>query len=112
MTILGANPQGIVVPPVEGVAGGGTSYGWNDGGGVHFSNSSLRGSIDPSEVSTSDLVHVWCLPSTANVGPQEIPSIHLEPVSLIQFAFVMLLILLRGYAVYMRNWFSLIIGFG
>ncbi|KAB5527863.1 hypothetical protein DKX38_021710 [Salix brachista] len=83
MDTTGANPQGIVVPPVEGVAGGGTSYGWNDGGGVHFSNSSLRGSIDPSEVSTSDLVHVWCLPSTANVGPQEIPSIHLEPINLL-----------------------------
>ncbi|XP_011040765.1 PREDICTED: uncharacterized protein LOC105136943 [Populus euphratica] len=83
MDNTGANPQGIVVPPVEGVAGGGTAYGWNDGGGVHFSNSSPRGSIDPSEILTSDLVHVWCLPSTANVGPQEIPSRHLEPINLL-----------------------------
>ncbi|KAJ6973663.1 hypothetical protein NC653_033870, partial [Populus alba x Populus x berolinensis] len=50
MDNTGANPQGIVVPPVEGVAGGGTAYGWNDGGGVHLSNSSPRGSIDPSEI--------------------------------------------------------------
>lgn len=67
-----------VVPPVEGVAGGGTAYGWNDGGVL--GSYPLRGSIDPTEVPTADLVHVWCLPSTANVGPQEMPR-HLEHVS-------------------------------
>ncbi|KAE8731359.1 RNA-directed DNA polymerase-like protein [Hibiscus syriacus] len=60
----------MCVPPVEGVAGGGTAYGWNDGG-LHVS-SEIKGSIDPTEVQNADLVHVWCLPSTANVGPQEI----------------------------------------
>ncbi|EEF52544.1 conserved hypothetical protein [Ricinus communis] len=68
------------IPPVEGVAGGGTSYGWTDGG-LHGLNLP-KGSIDPSEVSTANLVHVWCMPSTANVGPQEIPR-HLEPVNLL-----------------------------
>ncbi|KAG8643558.1 hypothetical protein MANES_11G048300v8 [Manihot esculenta] len=65
---------------VEGVAGGGTAYGWSDGG-LHGTNP-LKGSIDPLEVPTADLVHVWCMPSTANVGPQEIPR-HLEPVNLL-----------------------------
>ncbi|KAJ4701901.1 Alpha-1,6-mannosyl-glycoprotein 2-beta-N-acetylglucosaminyltransferase [Melia azedarach] len=72
------NPQGTVVPPVEGVAGGGTAYGWNDGG----SSCSLKGSIDLTEVPAADLVHVWCMPSTANVGPQEMPR-HLEPINLL-----------------------------
>ncbi|XP_012073311.1 uncharacterized protein LOC105634954 isoform X2 [Jatropha curcas] len=80
MDTAGGNPQDVVVPPVEGVAGGGTAYGWNDGG-LHGSNP-LRGSIDPSEVPTADLVHVWCMPSTANVGSQEMPR-HLEPVNLL-----------------------------
>lgn len=75
---LGGNPQDFVVPPVEGIAGGGTAYGWNDGGS-HVSNP-LKRSIDPTEVPTADLVHVWCMPSTANVGLQEMPR-HLEPVS-------------------------------
>lgn len=66
------------MPPVEGVAGGGTAYGWNDGG-LHGSMT-LKGPIDPSEIPTADLVHVWCMPSTANVGAQEMPR-HLEPVS-------------------------------
>ncbi|XVE56016.1 hypothetical protein DITRI_Ditri03aG0203300 [Diplodiscus trichospermus] len=74
------NPQDRVVPPVEGVAGGGTAYGWNDGG-VHVSNP-LKGTIDPTEVPTADLVHVWCLPSTANIGPQEVPR-NLESISLL-----------------------------
>lgn len=72
------NPQGVVVPPVEGVAGGGTAYGWHDAS-LPNSNPS-KGSIDPTEVPTSDLVHVWCMPSTANIGTQEVPR-HLEPVS-------------------------------
>ncbi|KAJ9179126.1 hypothetical protein P3X46_010949 [Hevea brasiliensis] len=80
MDNAGGTPQDVIVPPVEGVAGGGTAYGWNDGG-LHGSNP-LKGSIDPSEVPTADLVHVWCMPSTANVGPQEVPR-HLEPVNLL-----------------------------
>lgn len=74
---LAGNPQDVVVPPVEGVAGGGTAYGWNDGG-THGLN--VKGPIDPTGIPTRDLVHVWCMPSTANVGPQDMPR-HLEPVS-------------------------------
>eukprot|EP00252_Welwitschia_mirabilis_P007417 TRINITY_DN1872_c0_g1_i1.p1 TRINITY_DN1872_c0_g1~~TRINITY_DN1872_c0_g1_i1.p1 ORF type:complete len:657 (-),score=147.64 TRINITY_DN1872_c0_g1_i1:351-2321(-) len=67
-------------PPVEGVAGGGTGYGWNDIG--------LRGrcgfpkNIDPIKLSTPDLVHVWGMPSTATIGPQEPPRV-LEPISML-----------------------------
>ncbi|KAB1220564.1 hypothetical protein CJ030_MR3G015817 [Morella rubra] len=74
------NSQDTVVPPVEGVAGGGTAYGWGDDG-LHTS-SSFKGSIDPTEVLSADLVHVWCMPSTANVGPQESPK-DLEPINLL-----------------------------
>ncbi|KAH7524071.1 uncharacterized protein LOC107420255 [Ziziphus jujuba] len=74
------NTQDALVPPIEGLAGGGTAYGWNDGG-LPDSNA-LKGSIDPAQVPTSDLVHVWCMPSTANVGLQEMPR-HLEPVNLL-----------------------------
>ncbi|XP_022131873.1 uncharacterized protein LOC111004904 isoform X2 [Momordica charantia] len=74
------NPQGIHVPPVEGVAGGGTSYGWSDGS-LNTSTPTKR-SIDPTEVPTTDLVDVWCMPSTANVGPQEMPR-RLEPINLL-----------------------------
>ncbi|CAL1384236.1 unnamed protein product [Linum trigynum] len=76
----GGSPQDMVVPPVEGVAGGGTAYGWMEGG-VEASTS-LRGSIDPLVVPTSDLVHTWCMPSTANVGPQDMPR-RLEPMNLL-----------------------------
>ena len=75
---LAGNHQDAIVPPVEGVAGGGTAYGWNDGGTPSLE--SLKGSIDPAEIPTRDLVHVWCMPSTANVGPQDMPR-HMEPVS-------------------------------
>lgn len=68
----------MVVPPVEGVAGGGTSYGWNDGDAHDLNH--LKGPIDPTEIPTKDLVHVWSMPSTANVGFQEMPR-HFEPVS-------------------------------
>lgn len=74
------NPQDVMVPPIEGVAGGGTSYGWSDGS-IPVS-STLKGAVDPTEVSSSELVHVWCMPSTANVGSQEMPR-HLEPVNLL-----------------------------
>lgn len=76
---LAENPQDVVVLPVEGVAGGGTAYGWNDGGTEGLDH--LKGSIDPAEIPTRDLVHVWCMPSTANVGPQDMPR-HLQPVSI------------------------------
>lgn len=74
------NPQGTVVPPVEGVAGGGTAYGWNDN--ALQGSGPLNGFIDPTEIPTADLVHVWCMPSTANVGPQEMPR-PLEPINLL-----------------------------
>lgn len=80
LMLLVGNSQDTVVPPVEGVAGGGTAYGWGDDG-LHTS-SSFKRSIDPTEVLSADLVHVWCMPSTANVGPQESPK-DLEPVSII-----------------------------
>ncbi|KAG9150417.1 hypothetical protein Leryth_014580 [Lithospermum erythrorhizon] len=66
--------------PVEGVAGGGTAYGWSDSG--VRDPTPLRGRIDPSKVPCSDLVHVWCMPSTANVGPHELPR-PLEHISLL-----------------------------
>ncbi|KAL2894596.1 Glutamyl-tRNA(Gln) amidotransferase subunit B mitochondrial [Bienertia sinuspersici] len=69
------NSQEVSVPPVEGVAGGGTSYGWTDAS--MYVSSAMKGSIDPSEVPSSELVHVWCVPSTVNVGSQEMPR-HLE----------------------------------
>lgn len=68
------------VPPVEGVAGGGTGYGWNDGS-LHCSDS-LYGVVDPTKVPSADLLHVWCMPSTANVGQQEMPR-PLEHISLL-----------------------------
>ena len=68
-----------MVPPVEGVAGGGTAYGWSDS--ERYGSKSLRGTIDPTKVPSADLVHVWSMPSTANVGPQDVPR-PLEPVSL------------------------------
>ncbi|XP_019153114.1 PREDICTED: uncharacterized protein LOC109149659 [Ipomoea nil] len=74
------NHQEIMVPPVEGVAGGGTAYGWTDSE-VHDPRP-LRGAIDPAKVPSSELVHVWCMPSTANVGQQDMPQ-RLEPISLL-----------------------------
>ncbi|KAK2966648.1 hypothetical protein RJ640_002346 [Escallonia rubra] len=72
--------QDMTAPPVEGVAGGGTAYGWGDAS----SNdpNTLRGVIDPTKVPSSELVHVWYMPSTANVGPQDMPR-PLEPISLL-----------------------------
>lgn len=75
---LAGNSQDVVVPPVEGVAGGGTAYGWNDGGTLGLN---VKGPVDPTEIPTRDLVHVWCMPNTANVGPQDMAR-HLEPVSI------------------------------
>ncbi|XP_042507977.1 uncharacterized protein LOC122084045 isoform X2 [Macadamia integrifolia] len=79
MECTGGNPHDAV-PPVEGVAGGGTAYGWNDGG-LHGSNP-LCGPVDPSKVPSAELLNVWCMPSTANVGQQETPR-PLEPISLL-----------------------------
>ncbi|KAK8465329.1 hypothetical protein PHAVU_009G056900 [Phaseolus vulgaris] len=76
---LAGNSQDVVVPPVEGVAGGGTAYGWNDGGTLGLN---VKGPVDPTEIPTRDLVHVWCMPNTANVGPQDMAR-HLEPINLL-----------------------------
>ncbi|XP_051139478.1 uncharacterized protein LOC127257166 isoform X1 [Andrographis paniculata] len=74
------NHQEVEVPPVEGVAGGGTAYGWSE---TDVDDAHLpRGLIDPMKVHSSALVHAWCMPSTANVGPQDIPR-KLEPISLL-----------------------------
>ncbi|KAJ3673132.1 hypothetical protein LUZ60_006506 [Juncus effusus] len=82
-SIPGGDLQNINIPPVEGVAGGGTGYGWVQPGNEIISNNKLNsGFIEPSKVHSNDLLHVWCLPSTANVGPQESPQ-PLEPVSLL-----------------------------
>lgn len=85
---MAGNPQEMTVPPVEGVAGGGTAYGWSDG--VMLSSNRLQGSIDPTEVPSADLLHVWCMPSTANIGPQEMPR-PLEHVSILCFSVSFLL---------------------
>ncbi|KAL3845227.1 hypothetical protein ACJIZ3_002630 [Penstemon smallii] len=61
----------VMVPPVEGVAGGGTAYGWSESG-VQDPNL-LRGSINPLKIHSSELVHVWWMPNSANVGPQDMP---------------------------------------
>ncbi|XP_028551607.1 uncharacterized protein LOC110104675 isoform X12 [Dendrobium catenatum] len=67
----GGKQVSVVVPPLEGLAGGGTAYGWSDGG---LEDSILyTGKVDPTKVPTADLLHVWCMPSTANIGQQEIP---------------------------------------
>ncbi|XP_058080319.1 uncharacterized protein LOC131228578 isoform X3 [Magnolia sinica] len=68
------------MPPVEGVAGGGTGYGWSDG--ISNCSNSLGGVVDPTKVPSADLLHVWCMPSTANIGQQEMPR-PLEPISLL-----------------------------
>lgn len=69
--LLGVNPPNFIVPPVEGIAGGGTGYGWTDGG-AECSNFG-RGIIDPTQIPSADLLQVWCMPSTANVGEQDMP---------------------------------------
>lgn len=76
----GGKTQNVSVPPVEGVAGGGTSYGWVDGGlrGTNLG----AGVIDPTKVHSDDLLHVWSMPSTANVSQQEAPR-PLEKVNLL-----------------------------
>lgn len=73
-----------MVPPVEGVAGGGTAYGWDDG--LHDPGL-LRGVIDPTKVPSAELMHVWCMPSTANIGLQDMPR-QVEPVSVYFFCVI------------------------
>ncbi|RLM86705.1 uncharacterized protein C2845_PM04G30620 [Panicum miliaceum] len=76
----GGKTQNASAPPVEGVAGGGTSYGWVDGG---LRGTSLgAGVVDPTKVHSEDLLHVWSMPSTANVSQQEAPR-PLEKVNLL-----------------------------
>jgi hypothetical protein len=65
------NVEFLGPPPVEGVGGGGTGYGWNDTG-VKPSIDFLSAN-DVSKHPTVDFVHVWCCPSTATVGHQEPP---------------------------------------
>lgn len=74
------NVDFMAPPPIEGVGGGGTGYGWNDGS--HTGTTILASEIDVSRQPTSDLVHVWCMPSTAIIGHQEPPR-PLERVSLL-----------------------------
>lgn len=74
------NTDYISPPPVEGVAGGGTGYGWNDAtfkGPCEFH----RG-VDLSRHSTADMLHVWAMPSTATIGHQEQPR-PLEPIAML-----------------------------
>ncbi|KAL6012364.1 hypothetical protein ACLOJK_002851 [Asimina triloba] len=81
LTTLGnENTQHTGMPPVEGVGGGGTGYGWSDGI-LHTSNS-FGGVVDPTKVPSAELLHVWSMPSTANIGQQEMPR-PLEPISLL-----------------------------
>lgn len=80
MEPAGGDTQNIVVPPLEGVSGGGTGYGWSDG--VFQESVSFTGEVDPRKIPTADLLHVWCMPSTANVGQQEMPR-PLENISLL-----------------------------
>ncbi|KAL5656127.1 hypothetical protein ACJX0J_035446, partial [Zea mays] len=75
----GGKTQNVSVPTVEGVARG-TSYGWVDGGlrGTNLG----AGVIDPTNVHSDNLLHVWSMPSTANVSQQEAPR-PLEKVNLL-----------------------------
>lgn len=59
------NSEYFSPPPVEGVAGGGTGYGWHD--------VTLKTIDVTQKQATSDLVYIWSMPSTANVGHQEQP---------------------------------------
>ncbi|XP_020590821.1 uncharacterized protein LOC110031772 isoform X3 [Phalaenopsis equestris] len=76
----GGNRVFDFAPPIEGLAGGGTAYGWSDGG---LQDSVFNsGEVDPTRVPAADLLHVWSMPSTANVGQQEMPR-PLENISLL-----------------------------
>lgn len=62
------NVDFVVPPPVEGVRGGGTGYGWTDS---VVKNST--GLVDVTRHPTVDLLHVWSMPNTATIGHQELP---------------------------------------
>lgn len=72
-----SNAEYLAPPPVEGVAGGGTGYGWNDV--TLKGRDSFLKAIDPTRLPITDLLHVWGMPSTATIGHQEPPR-PLEPV--------------------------------
>jgi hypothetical protein len=74
------------VPPVEGVSGGGTSYGWVHDD-IEGPSQLTGGDIDPTKIQSAELLHVWCMPSTANVGQQEAPR-PLQPVSFHLYSFL------------------------
>ncbi|KAG6554402.1 hypothetical protein Mapa_004319 [Marchantia paleacea] len=65
------NVDYTIPPPVEGVGGGGTGYGWSEIG--TRSLNTTAGVIDVNKHPTSDLLHVWSMPSTATIGHQEHP---------------------------------------
>ena len=67
----------INMPPLEGISGGGTGYGWNESN--FKSSSSFPLGMDPSKVPTEEFINVWSLPNTATVGLHEAPR-QLEPV--------------------------------
>lgn len=79
-----SNAEFVAPPPVEGVGGGGTGYGWNDGS--QSATTILPSDGDVARIPTSDLVHVWCMPSTAIIGHQEPPR-PIEQVRLVQTLF-------------------------
>lgn len=81
------NVEFVAPPPVEGVGGGGTGYGWNDSSQTGATTSAIltTSDMDVSRIPTSDLVHVWCMPSTAIIGHQDPPR-PLEPVGVLVFA--------------------------
>lgn len=62
------NVELVVPPPVEGVRGGGTGYGWTDA--VVKNPTRL---VDVTRHPTGDLLHVWPMPNTATIGHQEPP---------------------------------------
>ncbi|KAM7256464.1 hypothetical protein ACFE04_012205 [Oxalis oulophora] len=69
-----ANQNNVYALPVEGVGGGGTSYGFESSTTATSSSSSTKlkfGNNNSNNNSTSDLVHVWTMPSTANVTYQD-----------------------------------------
>ncbi|CAM6094606.1 unnamed protein product [Calypogeia fissa] len=62
------NVEFVVPPPIEGVRGGGTGYGWTDS--VVKNPTRL---VDVTRHPTIDLLHVWLMPNTATIGHQEPP---------------------------------------
>ncbi|GBG92441.1 hypothetical protein CBR_g55378, partial [Chara braunii] len=67
-------------PPVNGVRGGGTGYGWSEFG--YRQDECIGRHIDARTRATAALLSVWPMPNTANVGHQEPPR-PLEKVNLL-----------------------------